>query len=160
VSVNNVIEILRDTHRLPRGPGAGAGPPDAEQLDKLRQRYDTRTAAATTQGMCWAVGCASTRSRCGCSPARPPCTGLMTNAGPRRPSATMSGYWHTQHTLARWCRIRSPRRSLNRSSRIPTRPSWDADNGPFLSNNQIWMIGAVSRIGSVDRDAEHPVPVC
>ena len=79
MSVNNVIEILRDTHRLPRRPGAGAGPPDAEQLDKLAPALRHSDSGGNYPG--YVLGC-------------------------------------------------------------------------------IRMIGAVSRIVSVDRDAEHPVPVC
>jgi hypothetical protein len=41
----DVIEILREARRLTGEARARGDPPDAEQLDKLRQRYDEAVAS-------------------------------------------------------------------------------------------------------------------
>jgi len=61
--------------------------------------------------MSWAAGCATTPGRSGCSPASLPSTGPNNvseqGAKAAKRHQAVSGYWHTQQTLARWCRIRS-----------------------------------------------------
>jgi transposase len=118
----DVIEILREAHRLVGEARARDAPVDAEPLAKPRHRYDEAVAFGITHnrrrdwhegnhpgyvlgrwlrayaGQVWpftrelAVDWTNNVSEQGAKAAK-------------RHQA-VSGYWHTQATLARWCRIR------------------------------------------------------
>jgi hypothetical protein len=120
----DVISILREAHQaVEEARARGDTALDPEQLDKLRQRYDEAAAFGITHNRLrdwhdgnhpgYALGCwlqeykeqvwLFTREFA---------VEWTTNSaeravkGPKRHQA-VSGYWHTQRTLARWCRIRS-----------------------------------------------------
>ena len=96
----DVIEILREAHRLAEEARDRDGPADAEQLAKLRERYDQAAAFGITHNRhrdwhdgnhpgyvlgCWLHEYAT---RSGCSPASLPWTGRTTSPSkaPRPPS--------------------------------------------------------------------------
>ena len=120
----DVIEILREAHEA-TGQARARGEPaaDADLLAKLRQRYDEAAAFGITHnrhrdwhdgnhpgyalgwwlrdyaGQVWLFTCE-------------PAVEWTNNVSERGAKAAkrhqaVSGYWHTQATLARWCRIRS-----------------------------------------------------
>jgi len=118
----DVIEILREAHRLVDEARARGSPVDAELLAKLRERYDGAVGFGITHnrhrdwhygnhpgyalgswlrdyaGQLWLF-------------TREPAVEWTNNAEQGAKAAkrhqAVSGYWHTQATLARWCRIRS-----------------------------------------------------
>ena len=116
----DVIEILREAHRLTKGTQARAGPADAELLAKLRQRYDEAAAFGITHNRhrdwrdgnhpgyvpgCWLRDYAPqvwlfTRE------ASVDWTSNVSEQGAKaaKRHQAVSGYWHNQRTLARWCR--------------------------------------------------------
>ena len=120
----DVISILREAHQaVEEARARGDTALDPEPLAKLRQRYDEAAAFGITHNRLrdwhdgnhpgYALGCwlqeykeqvwLFTREFA---------VEWTTNSaeravkGPKRHQA-VSGYWHTQRTLARWCRIRS-----------------------------------------------------
>ena len=120
----DVISILREAHQAVEEARAGGDTAlDPEQLEKLRQRYDEAAAFGIIHNRLrdwhdgnhpgYALGCwlqeykeqvwLFTREF-----AVEWTTNKAERAvkGPKRHQA-VSGYWHTQRTLARWCRIRS-----------------------------------------------------
>jgi hypothetical protein len=119
----DVIEILREAHRLAEEAQARAGPVDAEPLAKLRQRYDEAAAFGITHNRhrdwhdgnhpgytlgCWLRDYAGQVWLF----TREPAVDWTNNISEQGAKAAkrhqaVSGYWHTQATLARWCRIRS-----------------------------------------------------
>jgi hypothetical protein len=119
----DVIEILREAHRLVEEARARAGPVDAELLAKLRQRYDEAVAFGITHNRLrdwhdgnhpgYVLGC-WLRDYAGqvWLFTREPAVDWTNNVSEQGAKAAkrhqaVSGYWHTQATLARWCRIRS-----------------------------------------------------
>jgi hypothetical protein len=118
-----VIEILREAHRLVEEARTRAGPVDAEPLAKLRQRYDEAVAFGITHNRLrdwhdgnhpgYVLGC-WLREYAGqvWLFTREPTVDWTNNVSEQGAKAAkrhqaVSGYWHTQATLARWCRIRS-----------------------------------------------------
>ncbi|HEY2268406.1 MAG TPA: IS66 family transposase [Streptosporangiaceae bacterium] len=120
----DVIEILRDAHRLTGQARARDGPPDAEQPGKLRRRYDEAVASGIIHNRlrdrdgggnhpgyvlgCWLRDHADQVWLF----TREPAVDWTNNVSERGAKAArrhqaVSGYWHSQRTLARWCRIRS-----------------------------------------------------
>jgi hypothetical protein len=119
----DVIEILREAHRLVEEVGARDGPADAELIAKLRQRYDEAVAFGITHNRhrdwhdgnhpgyvlgCWLQKYAEQVWLF----TREPAVEWTNNVSEQGAKAAkrhqaVSGYWHTQATLARWCRIRS-----------------------------------------------------
>ena len=119
----DVIKILREAHRAIEEARARGKPPDQQLIERLRERYDERAQFGITHN----------RHRDwhdGNHPGFVPGTWLKEHASQvwlftAEPSAewtnniseqgakaakrhqAVSGYWHTQRTLARWCRIRS-----------------------------------------------------
>ena len=120
----DVIAILREAHQATAGAQARGDPAaDADLLAKLRQRYDEAVAFGISHNRHrdwhdgnhpgYALGCwlrdytdqvwLFTRE---------PAVDWTNNVSERGAKAAkrhqaVSGYWHTQGTLARWCRIRS-----------------------------------------------------
>jgi transposase len=120
----DVIEILRDARRLTAEARARGDPPDAEQLDKLRQRYDDAVAFGVIHNRLrdWDSGGNHPGYVLGCWLrehkeqawlfTREPAVDWTNNVSEQGAKAAkrhqaVSGYWHTQATLARWCRTRS-----------------------------------------------------
>jgi transposase len=120
----DVIEILRDARRLTAEARARGDPPDAEQLDKLRQRYDEAVVFGIIHNRLrdWDGGGNHPGYVLGCWLrehkeqvwlfTRQPAVDWTNNVSEQGAKAAkrhqaVSGYWHTQRTLARWCRIRS-----------------------------------------------------
>jgi transposase len=118
----DVIEILRDARRLTAEGRARGDPPDAEQLDKLRQRYDEAVAFGIIHNRLrdWDGGGNHPGYVLGCWLrdhadqvwlfTREPAVDWTNNVAERGAKAAkrhqaVSGYWHSQRTLARWCRI-------------------------------------------------------
>jgi hypothetical protein len=120
----DVIEILREAHRLTEQARARGDPADAELLAKLRERYDEAVAFGITHNRlrdwdgdgnhpgyalgCWLRGYADQVWLF----TREPAVEWTNNVSEQGAKAAkrhqaVSGYWHTQQTLARWCRIRS-----------------------------------------------------
>jgi transposase len=120
----DVIEILREAHRLTEEARARGEPgADTELLAKLRERYDEAVAFGITHNRhrdwhdgnhpgyalgCWLRGYAGQVWLFTAEPA----VEWTNNVSERGAKAAkrhqaVSGYWHTQTTLARWCRIRS-----------------------------------------------------
>jgi transposase len=119
----DVIEILREAHRLVEEAQARDGPVDTELLAKLRQRYDEAVAFGITHNRhrdwhdgnhpghtlgCWLRDYAGQVWLF----TREPAVDWTNNvceqgAKTAKRHQAVSGYWHTQATLARWCRIRS-----------------------------------------------------
>jgi transposase len=120
----DIIEILREAHQAVEAARArGHTVLDAEMLDKLRQRYDEAVAFGTTHNRLrdwhegnhpgYALGCwlrdykeqvfLFTRNFA------VDWTNNVSEQGAKaaKRHQAVSGYWHTQATLARWCRIRS-----------------------------------------------------
>lgn len=119
----DVIEILREAHHLVGEAQARAGPVDAELLAKLRQRYDEAVAFGITHNRhrdwhdgnhpgyvlgCWLRDYAGQVWLFTREPAVD-WTNNVSEQGAKaaRRHQAVSGYWHTQATLARWCRIHS-----------------------------------------------------
>jgi transposase len=119
----DVIEILREAHRLVEEAQSGDGPVDAELLAKLRRRYDEAVAFGVTHNRLrdwhdgnhpgYVLGC-WLRDYAGqvWLFTREPAVDWTNNVSEQGAKAAkrhqaVSGYWHTQRTLARWCRIRS-----------------------------------------------------
>jgi transposase len=120
----DVIEILREARRLTAEARARGDPPDAEQLEKLRQRYDDAVASGIIHNRLrdWDGGGNHPGYVLGCWLrehkeqvwlfTREPAVDWTNNVSEQGAKAAkrhqaVSGYWHTQRTLARWCRIRS-----------------------------------------------------
>jgi hypothetical protein len=120
----DVIEILRDARRLTAEARARDGPPDAEQLGKLRRRYDEAVASGIIHNRLrdWDGGGNHPGYALGCWLrdhadqvwlfTREPAVDWTNNVCERgaktaRRHQAISGYWHSQRTLARWCRTRS-----------------------------------------------------
>ena len=119
----DVIEILREAHGLVEQARARDGPADAELLAKLRERYDEAVAFGITHHRhrdwdggnhpgyvlgCWLRDYAGQVWLF----TRQPAVEWTNNVSEQGAKAAkrhqaVSGYWHTQATLARWCRIRS-----------------------------------------------------
>jgi transposase IS66 family protein len=119
----DVIEILREAHGLVEEARARDGPADAELLAKLRQRYDEAVAFGIIHNRLrdwddgnhpgYVLGC-WLRDYAGqvWLFTREPAVDWTNNVSEQGAKAAkrhqaVSGYWHTQATLARWCRIRS-----------------------------------------------------
>jgi len=119
----DVIEILREAHRLAEEARARPGPVDAELLAKLRERYDEAVAFGITHNRHrdwhdgnhpgYALGrWLRDYARQVWLFTREPAADWTNNVSEQGAKAAkrhqaVSGYWHTQQTLARWCRIRS-----------------------------------------------------
>jgi transposase len=120
----DVIEILREAHRAVEEARARGDPAaDAQLLAKLRQRYDEAAAFGITHNRhrdwhdgnhpgytlgCWLRDYAGQVWLF----TREPAVDWTNNVSEQGAKAakrhqSVSGYWHTQRTLARWCRIRS-----------------------------------------------------
>ncbi len=119
----DIIEILREAHRLTEESRARARPADAELLAKLRQRYDEAAAFGITHNRhrdwhdgnhpgyvlgCWLRDYADQVWLF----TREPAVEWTNNVSEQGAKAAkrhqaVSGYWHNQRTLARWCRTRS-----------------------------------------------------
>jgi len=119
----DVIEILRAAHRLTEEARARGEPADAEQLAKLRERYDEAVAFGIIHNRLrdwhdgnhpgYVLGC-WLRDYAGqvWLFTREPAVEWTNNVCERGAKAAkrhqaVSGYWHNQRTPARWCRIRS-----------------------------------------------------
>jgi Transposase IS66 family len=119
----DVIEILREAHRLTEESRARARPADAERLAKLRQRYDQAAAFGITHNRHrdwhdsnhpgyvlgrWLRDYADQVWLFTREPAVE-CTNNLSEQGAKaaKRHQAVSGYWHNQRTLARWCRTRS-----------------------------------------------------
>jgi hypothetical protein len=119
----DVIEILRQAHRLTKEARARGEPADAELLAKLRERYDEAIAFGTIHNRLrdwhdgnhpgYVLGC-WLRDYAGqvWLFTREPAVEWTNNISERGAKAAkrhqaVSGYWHNQRTLARWCRIGS-----------------------------------------------------
>ena len=119
----DIIEILRAAHRLAEEARDRDGPADAEQLAKLRERYDEAAAFGITHNRhrdwhdgnhpgyvlgSWLQQYADQVWLFTTQPAVD-WTNNVSEQGAKaaKRHQAVSGYWHTQHTLARWCRIRS-----------------------------------------------------
>ena len=120
----DVIAILREAHQATAEARARGEPAaDADLLAKLRQRYDEAAAFGISHNRhrdwhdgnhpgyalgCWLRGYANQVWLF----TREPAVDWTNNVSERGAKAAkrhqaVSGYWHTQATLARWCRIRS-----------------------------------------------------
>ena len=120
----DVIDVLREAHQAVEEALARGDPaPDAELLAKLRQRYDEAVAFGITHNRhrdrhdgnhpgctlgCWLRDYADqvwlfTRELA--VEWTNNCSEQAVKAAKRHQA--VSGYWHTNRTLARWCRIRS-----------------------------------------------------
>jgi len=120
----DIIEILREAHQAVEAARArGHTALDAEMLDKLRHRYDEAAAFGIIHNRlrdwhegnhpghalgCWLRGYKEqvflfTRDF------NVDWTNNVSERGAKaaKRHQAVSGYWHTQATLARWCRIRS-----------------------------------------------------
>ena len=120
----DVISILREAHQaVEEARARGDTALDPEQLEKLRQRYDEAAAFGIIHNRLrdwhdgnhpgYALGCwLQEYTEQVWLFTREFAVEWTTNSaeravkGPKRHQA-VSGYWHTQRTLARWCRIRS-----------------------------------------------------
>jgi transposase len=119
----DVIEILREAHRLTEEVRARGDPADAELPAKLRRRYDEAVAFGIIHDRLrdwhdgnhpgYVLGC-WLRDYAGqvWLFTRKPAVDWTNNVSEQGAKAAkrhqaVSGYWHTQATLARWCRIRS-----------------------------------------------------
>jgi hypothetical protein len=118
-----VIDVLREAHRLVEQAQARDGPVDAEALAALRERYDKAVAFGITHNRLrdwnegnhpgYALGCWLRDYACQVWLfTREPAVDWTNNISEQGVKAAkrhqaVSGYWHTQETLARWCRIRS-----------------------------------------------------
>jgi len=120
----DVIDILREAHQAVEEALARGDPAvDAELLAKLRGRYDEAIAFGITHNRHrdwhdgnhpgYALGCWLRDYKEQVFPFTRELTVDWTNncseqtaRAPKRHQA-VSGYWHTNRTLARWCRIRS-----------------------------------------------------
>jgi transposase len=120
----DVIDILREAHQAV-GEALARGDPalDAELLAKLRQRYDEAAAFGITHNRhrdwhdgnhpgytlgCWLRDYQEQVFLFTREPAvdwTNNCSEQAVRAAKRHQA--VSGYWHTNRTLARWCRIRS-----------------------------------------------------
>jgi transposase len=118
-----VIDILREAHRAVQDARARGDPVNAELLAKLRGRYDEAAAFGITHNRhrdwhdgnhpgyvlgCWLRDYADQVWLF----TREPAADWTNNVSEQGAKAAkrhqaVSGYWHTQATLARWCRIRS-----------------------------------------------------
>ena len=118
----DIIEFLREAHRLTEEARDRDGPADAE-LAKLRERYDEAVAFGITHNRhrdwhdgnhpgyvlgCWLRDYAGQVWLFTSQPAVD-WTNNVSEQGAKaaKRHQAVSGYWHTQATLARWCRIRS-----------------------------------------------------
>jgi hypothetical protein len=120
----DVISILREAHQAVEEARARRDTAlDPEQLAKLRQRYDQAAAFGITHNRLrdwhdgnhpgYALGCwlQEYKEQVWLFTREFAVEWTSNSAeravkGPKRHQA-VSGYWHTQRTLARWCRIRS-----------------------------------------------------
>ena len=120
----DVISILREAHQAVEETRArGDNALDPEQLTKLRYRYDEAAAFGITHNRLrdwhdgnhpgYALGCwlQEYKEQVWLFTRQFAVEWTSNSAeravkGPKRHQA-VSGYWHTQRTLARWCRIRS-----------------------------------------------------
>jgi transposase len=120
----DVIDVLREAHQAVEEALARGDPAlDAELLAKLRQRYDEAVAFGITHNRhrdwhdgnhpgytlgCWLRDYAGQVWLFTCELAvewTNNCSEQAVKAAKRHQA--VSGYWHTNRTLARWCRIRS-----------------------------------------------------
>jgi hypothetical protein len=119
----DVIEILREVHQACEDAWSRGQPVDPELLEKLRGRYDEAVSSGITHNRrrdwhdgnhpgyalgCWLRAYADQVWLFTGEPA----VEWTNNVSERGAKAAkrhqaVSGYWHTQVTLARWCRIRS-----------------------------------------------------
>ena len=120
----DVISILREAHQaVEEARARGDTALDPEQLEKLRQRYDEAAAFGIIHNRLrdwhdgnhpgYALGCwlQEFKEQVWLFTREFAVEWTSNSAeravkGPKRHQA-VSGYWHTQRTLARWCRIRS-----------------------------------------------------
>jgi hypothetical protein len=119
----DMIKILREAHRLAEEARARGDPADAELLAKLRERYDEAAAFGITHNRhrdwhdgnhpgyvlgCWLREYAGQVWLFTSEPAVE-WTNNVSEQGAKaaKRHQAVSGYWHTQATLARWCRNRS-----------------------------------------------------
>jgi hypothetical protein len=119
----DVISILREAHQaVEEARARGSTPLDPEQLAKLRERYDEAAAFGVIHNRLrdwhdgnhpgYALGCWLQEYKEQVWLFTRELVEWTNNSseravkGPKRHQA-VSGYWHTQRTLARWCRIRS-----------------------------------------------------
>jgi hypothetical protein len=119
----DVIDLLREAHRLVEQAQARDGPVDVEALATLRERYDKAVAFGITHNRLrdwnegnhpgYVLGCWLRDYACQVWLfTREPAVAWTNNISEQGVKAAkrhqaVSGYWHTQETLARWCRIRS-----------------------------------------------------
>jgi hypothetical protein len=119
-----VIAILRQAHAAVENARSRGQPADPEQLKQLRDRYDEAVRLGITLNRLrdwdgdgnhpgYTLGC-WLRDYAGqvWLFTREPAVEWTNNISERGAKAAkrhqaVSGYWHTQATLARWCRIRS-----------------------------------------------------
>jgi transposase len=120
----DVIDVLREAHQAVEDALARGDPAvDAEPLAKLRRRYDQAVAFGITHNRhrdwhdgnhpgyvlgCWLRDYAGQVWLFTTEPAED-WTNNVCEQGAKaaKRHQAVSGYWHTQATLARWCRIRS-----------------------------------------------------
>ena len=120
----DIITVLREAQQAVQDAAARGQPADADLLTGLRQRYDTAAAFGITHNRlrdwdgdgnhpgyalgCWLAGHAAQVWLFTTEPGVEWTGNSAERAvkGPKRHQA-VSGYWHTQDTLGRWCRIRS-----------------------------------------------------
>jgi hypothetical protein len=120
----DVIEILREAHRAVEEARARDSPADTELLAKLRRRYDEAAASGIIHNRLrdWDGGGNHPGYALGCWLrehadqvwlfTREPAVDWTNNlceqgAKTAKRHQAVSGYWHSQRTLARWCRTRS-----------------------------------------------------
>ncbi len=120
----DVITVLRQAHQAIEDARSRGEPPDSDLLKDLRKRYDEaiKTGIVHNRLRDWDGGGNHPGYVLGCwlrdhaaqvwlFTAEPSVEWTSNSAeravkGPKRHQA-VSGYWHTQQTLGRWCRIRS-----------------------------------------------------
>ena len=119
----DVIITLRQVHLACEDARSRGQPPDQEQLGKLRERYDEAVSFGITHNRhrdwhdgnhpgytlgSWLRGYADQVWLFTSEPAVE-WTNNVSEQGAKaaKRHQAVSGYWHTQATLARWCRIRS-----------------------------------------------------
>jgi hypothetical protein len=119
----DVIEILREAHRLTQQARARGEPIDQQLLAQLRQRYDKAITFGITHNRhrdwhdgnhpgyalgCWLRDYAS-QVWLFTHESAVDWTNNVSERGAKaaKRHQAVSGYWHNQRTLARWCRTRS-----------------------------------------------------
>jgi len=119
----DVIKILREAHRAIEEARARGKPPDQQLIERLRERYDERAQFGITHnrhrdwhdgnhpGFVLGTWLKEHASQVWLFTAEPSAewTNNISEQGAKaaKRHQAVSGYWHTQRTLALWCRIRS-----------------------------------------------------